>query len=723
MSNLNELLNLILEEPSIVICDNDTKMKILSEIDFIADIKFKSVIEAENDLLGYYDDISIYLIKKRLNVKYDRAKKIYDSLIIGKITNDNEMEELRLYLKDYYHEKKNYDKRIILLTKPSMKLEYALKNINNVIKYKFKYNDHIKAYKYKNIINEVEATANRIAKIYKENNYVNFDDFTIYIANSEYFNVIKNVFSFYNIPISYNIKESLYNIPKVKILVDNMDINNPNLDLIKNDNIKDVFIRCYNKLAIIDFDKSDLIDELNNTSLNTLNKGIKIRDVSSFNPLSKFTFILGFTFKNMPKIHKDDEYYNDDYLIKYGFNSSMIENKKEKNYVIDSIRSMDLVYVSYSLAGISEKYVETDILDNYVKFVFDDEFKFKFSKERAKLDYKKSIEQKLLTGFESEYLDSYKNEFGFIHSFDSSFKGINPEIIKNRIIKDNNINASYSKIEKYMECPFEYYCNYILNLNVYNGNTDIGSVLHKYLEEKLKNDNYTLDLAIEEFNNTTRGEKFHLREPYITKYNNIIDKLVLSIKNFDIDNDLELVETEAKRTIFISENPTITLTGSIDKLMNKNGKCLIIDYKSGKKISLPKDPSEKDLNKNADYYKKYQLFIYLLFEDTKYENFAGVLYQRIMPKNELDMLNVDNGKLFNPYGYVSNNMPLSIKCQEITNDQYDKVMDDTKNLILAYKDGLLNSRFDIKPISGVCKFCNYKNICYYSYKEDGDEDE
>ena len=65
MSNLNKLMNLILEEPCIVITDSDTKMMILSEMDFIADVTFKSVKEAENDLLGYYDDIAIYLIKHK----------------------------------------------------------------------------------------------------------------------------------------------------------------------------------------------------------------------------------------------------------------------------------------------------------------------------------------------------------------------------------------------------------------------------------------------------------------------------------------------------------------------------------------------------------------------------------------------------------------------------------------------------------------------------------
>ena len=60
---------------------------------------------------------------------------------------------------------------------------------------------------------------------------------------------------------------------------------------------------------------------------------------------------------------------------------------------------------------------------------------------------------------------------------------------------------------------------------------------------------------------------------------------------------------------------------------------------------------------------------------------------------------------------------------KISKDQFDKVMNDTKDLILNYKNNVLNAKFDIKPLSGNCKFCNYKSICYYSFKEDGDLDE
>ena len=164
--------------------------------------------------------------------------------------------------------------------------------------------------------------------------------------------------------------------------------------------------------------------------------------------------------------------------------------------------------------------------------------------------------------------------------------------------------------------------------------------------------------------------------------------------------------------------------------MEKDGKKIILDYKSGSKISLQADPIENIDNKNNDYYKKYQLFIYLLFLDVNYESFAGVFYQRIMPKNKKDLDLIENGKFFKPYGYkeLDSTLPFDISGNKkgsgnINKEQYDKVMDDTINLILDYKNNVLNAKFDIKPLDGNCKFCNYKSICYYSFKEDGDLDE
>jgi len=727
MSNLNKLMNLITKEPCILICDNDTKMMILSKLDFISDITFKTVSEAERDLLGYYDDIVVYLIKHKLNVKYDRAKLIYDSLIIGEIISDDTL-NLKDELKDYYHNKINYNKRIILASKPSRLLEYALKNYDYSI-FEYENNNNIYGFKYNDIISEVEALAYHLSKIYKENNCNNFDDFVIYIGDSEYLGVIEDVFSFYGIPLSYELSTSLYQIPKIKELVDNSELDSIDLSNIHDNELKNAFIKCYNKLVLIDFNKDDLIDELDNCAIRKTTKGVAIKNASSINPMYKYTFILGFTFKNIPSIHKDDLYYSDIILDKYSINTSFKENKKEKEYFIKSLMAMNLVYISYSLNGITGKYTESDLLDNIVKFNENNDYKFKYSIKRAKLDYNKAIEQRMLTGEENEYLESYRKVFGKKEQYDSSFNDIDSNLVKNKVFKDGIMNVSYSKLEKYYSCPFSYYCDYILKIGVFKNSADVGNVLHLFLEKYFNNKDYTLDMAIEEYNKTN-PEPFVLREPYKSKFQNVIDKLLEEIDEECNDYNLKLVGTELEKELILDSDPSIHLVGKIDKVMDKDGKRVIFDYKSGSKISLQQDPSLDMDNKTSDYYKKYQLFIYLLFEHVKYEDFEGVFYQRIMPKNKDDLKEIEDNKFFKPYGYkdLSSTLPFSsggIKkdAGAINKEQYDKVIEDTNDLIIKFKNNILNARFDIKPLDGSCKFCNYKNVCYYSFKEDGDSDE
>ncbi len=729
MSNLNKLMNLILEEPCVVITDSDTKMMILSELDFIADVTFKSVNEAEDDLLGYYEDICIYLIKHNLNLKYDRAKIVYDSLRIGDILNDEKTLNLRNSLRNYYHKGKSYNKRIILATKPSRLLEYAL-NKYEYIKVEYDVYNNIHANKYIDIISEVESLANKVAKVYKENNLTNFDDFIIYVGNSEYVGVIENVFSFYGIPTSYDMQESAYSAPKIKSIVDKLDIESPDLSSIKDDDLRNTFVKCYNKLVEINFTKDDLIDELSNCSIRKNTKGILIRGANSINPMFKYTFIVGFSFKNIPSIHKDDLFYNDDILESVNINTSFKENKKEKEYFINSLLRMEEVFISYSLNGITTKYVESDLLDGIVEFKEDNEYKFKYSISRAKLDYNKAFEKKMLTGEVSEYLKFYQNRFGRISKYDSSYNTVDSKMVSELVQKEGKINLSYSKLEKYYGCPFSYYCNYILDLKVYNNTADLGNVLHLYLQNYINDKSYTLDKAIEEFNNLTNGEKYILKEPYKTKYQNMMNMLISEIEDENEQYGLNLVGTEIETKVLLPSDQSIILSGKIDKVMEKDGKIIVIDYKSGSKIKIPTDPAIEEDNKTSDYYKKYQLFIYLIFEGVSYENFAGAFYQRIMPKNKEDLASLNEMKFFKPYGYKNAESTLPFgnggnkkESGQITKEQFDKVMNDTTNLILNYKTNVLNARFDIKPLPGLCKFCNYKNICYYSFKEDGDLDE
>ena len=249
----------------------------------------------------------------------------------------------------------------------------------------------------------------------------------------------------------------------------------------------------------------------------------------------------------------------------------------------------------------------------------------------------------------------------------------------------------------------------------------------KILEERIKDKNYTIDDALNEINKE-KANPLVLREPYYSRYKDILDKLIKTIEMEDELNGFELVGTEIKKSVVLSNNPTITLDGSIDKVLMKNDKYIIIDYKSGKKISLDKNPLEEKEKIKSNFYKKYQLFIYLIYLDADYEKFEGVFYQKVMPSDKKEFLSLDSGSIFVPYGYKRADSDLDYKVSGRSNglineEQYNEIISNTKDLILSYKEDLMNARFDIRPLEGICKYCSFKNVCYYSFKEEVDDNE
>ena len=99
------------------------------------------------------------------------------------------------------------------------------------------------------------------------------------------------------------------------------------------------------------------------------------------------------------------------------------------------------------------------------------------------------------------------------------------------------------------------------------------------------------------------------------------------------------------------------------------------------------------------------------------------IYEEILNSliNQTDRFIIDCGNKDHQLTIIDNGVLVEYSPQK--KEQYDKVIEDTNDLIIKFKNNILNARFDIKPLDGSCKFCNYKNVCYYSFKEDGDSDE
>lgn len=714
---MDNLIKLLKEEKSVVCCNEYVKENIILNIHELIDVEFKTDKSLTNDLLGYYDDIAIFEIKHYYDIKYDRAKKIYDSLIISNELND--LKDLKEILKKYYHEPKEIKDRIIVIGKTSSLLENKLKELESngqkVIYYDREVKNNIKAYEYKSIIGEVEDLANNICELIDKGEM----DIAIYYNDPMYLEVIKDVFPFYNLSFRLDNEIDLLSIPAVSKAIFEDDFEHLNTPV-----IRDALIEMINYFTNFNPTFEDDIDYLKNYKISTKMVGIRVLPYEYFNNMIKNQFIIGCAYSIIPAINKDMLYYSDKVYQDLGLRDSFKENLYEKEYFYKTAKACDNLVISYAINGISSTYNKTDLLD-YLKINFiPKEPSYTYSEKRCHFVYSKVLELNRLFNEDDPNLDTYKSIFGNINIYNPSFEIKDLDNLHKRLIKDGNIYMSYSKLQSFLECPFKYYAKNILKANRYNpAPASIGTIIHKFLEEYIKNDKYTLKDAINEYNDNEKLMhpddyiEFKLDSVYYEKYNEYLSKLILELNAekelLNLENKDILTEHKIKNYKIDGSTP-IMLEGVIDKVINKNGKTIIVDYKSTDNITLnPRNASteltESDIKRN-------QLYTYAILLNLSYEDFEGVYYQYIFPKSKAD---IAKKNFYKPDGFKNENPTLNFSSGTvISKEQYDLCKDNVIKLINEFREKALKGDFQVKPIDGACKYCIYKNLCHKGKKGD-----
>ncbi len=181
---------------------------------------------------------------------------------------------------------------------------------------------------------------------------------------------------------------------------------------------------------------------------------------------------------------------------------------------------------------------------------------------------------------------------------------------------------SFSRLDSYSQCPFNYYCKYVLGLKddsrIVFGANDVGSFVHKIMEEFLR---YVVESG-RPFEDISDGESAEIADRVIAEYlrqicrgepdNKIVNlaarmrKLVLVVIR-NVKN--EFAQSEFKPRFFeldiadrgllepfeveLSDNDKISLNGQVDRVdvLNKDGKTYVrvVDYKSSKKTIKAED--------------------------------------------------------------------------------------------------------------------------------------
>ena len=762
--NYNDILN----DNTLIICDNDIKTKILShlnEIDQIYDIKFMNINEVIKRLFFDYNKETIYYLVNKYNISYEIAKIYIDNMyfIDDKEYKNDKLDMLVKYKKELINNNllikddlfidyiKNKNIKVIM-KKVSKYYNYVfdiLRKYTNIEIIDFKYNNYEhKIYEFDNIDKEIEYVAYSICELIE--NGIDINNIKISNIDDDYINPIKRIFSFFNIPINLSNNSYIIGTKIGQDFINNLesDINKTieKIDKYKKDPIYNLIINICNKYTFIDDFlkiKDMLIYDLSNTLVPNIkyDNAIEVIDYKNIIDDDTYVFLMNFNLKSIPKTYKDEDFITDNIKPIY-LDNTIEKNKLEKDITIKSINNIKNLIITYkSITPTSECYPSNLVENKEIERPIINIYK-SYSKENDKLKLAASLDKLIKFGYKDKELNALKYNYDIpYNNYDNKYEKID----KNNLYKilNNNLYLSYSKIEEYNECPFKYYVSKILNLDIYEEKfaAILGTIFHHILEVGI-NKEIDVDKEVENFINENYSEKefSNMEKFFIENAKENMNFALSTIKKQMKFCKLNKILTEKKVYISKDKNLKITFSGIIDKVLYNEEEptiLAIIDYKTGNNVDI-------DLS-----YMKYgiglQLPMYLyLANNMNFKNikFAGIYLQKIMPDIEkkeeekedklklegysnsnIDIIekfdssyeksNVIKGLRTKSDGsFYSNSKVLDDSKFELLNEFTEKQIDNTIN-------NILDANFDISPIKKdidkditACKYCKYKDICF-----------
>ena len=760
----------------VLVIPNTIKKQVLlklNEFENIFNIKIMSLEELINSITFKYSEESIYYLIKKYDMNYDVALMYLNNI---KYANDinvssNKIEKLK-NIKNELDENNLliYDKNIFGLLKEKEVVIYGydyidnyslkmLKKIDNykIIKKEYSNFNH-DVYEFNNIEDELYFVLTNIIDLIKKG--VNINNIKLCNVTSEYENDLKRMFNIFNIPINIknnkSIKSSLIFKDFIKSLKNNeiegsidFIINKYDTSVSNNKYIVDQIIKILNTYNFVK-EKDILINILTNEFKKIYIKNdeyenaVNIVDLKDnvFND-NDFVFLLGFNMGNIPIIYKDEDYLSDNEKDLLGLEMSYKKNSIEKKVVINNIKSIKNLFITYKNKTNFMEYMPSLLIDelklNVIKNI---DKKYNYSLKYNDLLLYKKIDDLIKYGTKDSVIDilyANKEKDNYL-KYDNKFKGIDKLKFNNSL--NGKLLLSYSSIDNYNRCAFRYYLNNILKITEFEETfaQNIGTIFHDILS-KAFSDDFNFD---KEFDEKMSQTIFTNKELFFMKKLKDELKFVIdTIKKQNKFNSLDKSLYENKVYINKDGNIKLTFMGIIDKLLYKEEDnktyLVIIDYKTG--------VLHTNLN-NTIYGIDMQLPVYLyLAKDGLFKNaeVIGFYLQKILnnevvkdikktyisQKEESLKLNgytVDKTDLISKFdfSYTDSEVIKSLKFGKtgfyayskiLSEEKIDKLINIVKNNIDDAFSNILSANFDINPKrigknNVGCAFCKYKDICF-----------
>lgn len=741
----------------VLITPNKIKNKIIEIVRikyYNYNIKFMSLEDFIKKYIFDYNNKTIYYLMKEYDINLSSTLVYINNLyyISDKLDNNkmNILKEMKEYLdnnklliyndrfREYIKDKEIYIYGYDYLDKYTLSI---LKDLNyKVIDYKYRDNNIYNIYEFDYIDDEVIFVIDRIYELLRKN--IDINKIKLIISN-EYKEVIYRLFKIYNLPISLK-KRSIYSKKVVKDVLSNLDNIGNNLDIIKDDDIKDKVVKVLNNYSFIN-DKEEvrelIVNDLKNTYLDEGSSGIKISNINDYFEDDDYVFLLGFNKENIPILYKDNEYFSDKEKEILGYDTSNELNINKKIEVIKKIKNINNLIITYKLRDNNNSYTMSDLLID-INIIKDYKISYNNSDMANKILLANKLDNLVKYNVKEDDLDLLYSNYNIPYmKYDNKYHNID----KNKLYKylDNKLLLSYTAINNYEKCKFKYYISNILKINIINNdfNIIIGNVAH-YILSHIDDKDFDIDNSYNNYLKSIRP--LTNRELFILS--NIKDELSTIIKVIREQYQyMSLDQSMKEKEIYVNKDKNIKVTfkGVIDKVLYKEEDnktyLVVIDYKTGSSDAI-------DL-KNMEYGLNLQLPIYLYLSskmELKNIKVIGFYLQKLfnMPSingtndydeeraktlklegysiNEENILskfdnNYSNSNIIKsmkvtPKGFSSNSKVLSEEEINTMIDNTDKIID------TAIKD-ILEGDFSINPkvINGKsisCDRCEYKEICY-----------
>lgn len=752
-----------------IICDNNTKKRIIKEEKKFKNYIFLSFNELKNKIYGCCDKESVVVLMNDYSLSYDLALEYikyipyvddvcYNDMKLDSIVSaKNHLISLGLFKRDDFF---MYRLRQFPLTfiEPIDNVEYKkIKEIVEKYTQVFEYEIAKKQYKnvvysYNTITDEVLGVCSKIVDLIKQG--VSKDNIHILNMNSDYEYEFKRIAKNFNLPISYTSSKNISYLPISKLFLSSLNECATFTEVLdklpKDDKYYSVIfnlIDSYNLTDMIPASCYSLAKELlkNCNVIEDIYDEMITLDEFDYYTDDDYVFYLGLNLGLAPRVYKDDGYLNDFELSKISLMRSIDKNKYEKNKLYNILTTVKNLIPSFkkNAAGIS---CEMANCINELKLeVVDQNISFGYSMVEDKLYLATLLSKYQKYKDFNDYLGIYDIGSLKYQSFDNKYNGIKKELLDD-FYEKKPLKLSYSSIKTYFQCPFHYYADRVLGLDEFESGmaARLGTFSHAVLEDSYNND-FNFDESINKNMNECAvdfKDKF-----FFNVMKGVLSNLITFNKEHEKISSLDKVERECHIT---SIGDGYIFEGFIDKLLykeiNNEIYAAIIDYKTGKDIvSLD--------NVSDGFHLQLPSYMYLL---SKYEpfknkkiNIIGIYLQKvnIIALDNTISIEEQRNKSFRLQGYSNKDRSLlalldpnyyssdyiqsmmTLKSGEfgrfskiISNDEINDMIILVDDLINKASIDIHNGEFSISPkkIDGVnqsCTFCKYKDLCFVKYND------